>query len=208
MLESLLRLLHPLVPFVTEELWRQVAPRVGIDGSSISLQAYPQPADFAGKDYAASAADIEWFKSMVSALRRVRSELGVSPARQVRLLLQAGGDNDRARIARFDSQLRFLLRLESVEWLAADAAVPAAAAAIVGELKLLVPLEGLVDLDAERARLDKELARVSAEKEKSEAKLAKFTDKVPAAVVEQERQRLVEWSSQLEGLQAQRAALA
>ncbi|MBO9715327.1 MAG: class I tRNA ligase family protein, partial [Pseudoxanthomonas sp.] len=206
-LESLLRLLHPLVPFVTEELWRQVAPRVGVEGGSISLQAYPRPADFASQDYAAAEADIEWFKSMVSALRRVRSELGVSPAKQVRLLLQAGGGNDRARIERFDSQLRFLLRLESVEWLAADAAVPAAAAAIVGELKLLVPLEGLVDLDAERARLDKELARVSAEKDKSEAKLAKFTDKVPAAVVEQERQRLVEWSAQLEGLQAQRARL-
>src|SRR5690606_23946308 len=78
-LETLLRLLHPLVPFVTEELWRQVAPRLGIEGGSISLQAYPLPADFAGQDYAAAAADIEWLKAMVSALRRVRSELGVSP---------------------------------------------------------------------------------------------------------------------------------
>ena len=206
-LESLLRLLHPLVPFVTEELWRQVAPRVGVAGDSISLQPYPVPADFAGQDYASAEADIEWFKSMVSALRRVRSELGVSPGRQVGLLLQGGGGNDRTRVARFDSQLRFLLRLESVEWLDAGAPAPAAAAAIVGELKLLVPLEGLVDLDAERARLDKEIARVAAEKDKSEAKLARFTDKVPGAVVEQERQRLVDWSSQLDGLREQRARL-
>ncbi|WP_372015964.1 valine--tRNA ligase [Pseudoxanthomonas sp. 10H] len=206
-LEALLRLLHPLVPFVTEELWRQVAPRVGIAGDSISLQPYPLPADFAGQDYAPAEADIEWLKAMVSALRRVRSELGVSPGKQVRLLLQAGGGNDRARIGRFDSQLRFLLRLDAVEWLAADADAPAAAAAIVGELKLLVPLEGLVDLDAERARLDKEIARVSAEKDKSEAKLAKFTDKVPAAVVEQERQRLLDWGVQLEGLRGQRGKL-
>jgi len=206
-LESLLRLLHPLVPFVTEELWRQVAPRVGIAGNSISLQPYPVPADSAGQDYATAEADIEWFKSMVSALRRVRSELGVSPGKQVRLLLQAGTGNDRARVARFDSQLRFLLRLASVEWLDAGTVAPASAAAIAGELKLLVPLEGLVDLDAERARLDKEIARVAAEKDKSEAKLAKFTDKVPAAVVEQERQRLADWSAQLDGLRGQRARL-
>ena len=205
-LESLLRLLHPLVPFVTEELWRQVAPRLGVEGDSISLQPYPQPEDFAGQDYAAAEADIEWFKAMVSALRRVRSELGVSPGKQVRLLLQAGSAPDRERLARFDSQLRFLLRLESVQWLDSDAA-PASATAIVGELKLLVPLEGLVDLDAERARLDKELARVGAEKDKSQAKLDRFTDKVPAAVVEQERQRLADWTAQLTGLQQQRARL-
>ena len=205
-LESLLRLLHPLVPFVTEELWRQVASRLGVEGDSISLQPYPQPEDFAGQDYAAAEADIEWFKAMVSALRRVRSELGVSPGKQVRLLLQAGSAPDRERLARFDSQLRFLLRLESVQWLDSDAA-PASATAIVGELKLLVPLEGLVDLDAERARLDKELARVGAEKDKSQAKLDRFTDKVPAAVVEQERQRLADWTAQLTGLQQQRARL-
>ena len=205
-LESLLRLLHPLVPFVTEELWRQVAPRLGVEGDSISLQPYPQPEDFAGQDYAGAEADIEWFKAMVSALRRVRSELGVSPGKQVRLLLQAGSAPDRERLARFDSQLRFLLRLESVQWLDSDAA-PASATAIVGELKLLVPLEGLVDLDAERARLDKELARVGAEKDKSQAKLDRFTDKVPAAVVEQERQRLADWTAQLTGLQQQRARL-
>jgi len=206
-LESLLRLLHPLVPFVTEELWRQVAPRLGIEDGSISLQPYPQPEDFAGQDHAAAEADVEWLKAMVSALRRVRSELGVSPGKAVRLLLAGGNDQDRARAERFASQLRFLLRLEAIEWLHAGAEAPAAATAIVGELKLLVPLEGLVDLDAERARLDKELVRVSAEKDKSEAKLARFTDKVPASVVEQERQRLADWSAQLSGLQTQRARL-
>ncbi len=206
-LEALLRLLHPLTPFITEELWRSVAPRLGIAERTVSLRPYPQPADFAGQDYAAAEADVEWLKAMVSALRRVRSELGVSPSRQVRLLLQAGTAADRARVERFAAQLQFLLRLEAIEWLAGDAQAPAAAAAIVGELKLLVPLEGLVDLDAERARLDKEIARVSAEKDKSEAKLAKFTDKVPPAVVEQERQRLADWSAQLAGLQEQRARL-
>ena len=205
-LEAVLRLLHPLTPFVTEQLWQQVAPRLGINAESLSLRAYPTAEEFGG-DYAQAEVDVEWFKTMVSALRRVRSELNVPPSKQVRLLLQGGQATDRARLDRFASQLRFLLKLESIDWLAADAVTPPAAAAIVGELKLLVPLEGLVDLDAERARLDKEIARVSSEKDKSEVKLSKFTDKVPAAVVEQERVRLVDWNSQLAGLQEQRAKL-
>jgi valyl-tRNA synthetase len=206
-LESLLRLLHPLTPFVTEELWQQVAPKLGIDGGTVSLRAYPVASDFAGQDYAQADADVEWLKTMVSTLRRVRSELNVSPGKTVRLLLQDGHDKDRARIARFASSLSFLLKLDDIAWLDAGADAPASAAAVVGELKLLVPLEGLVDLDAERARLDKEIARVAGEKDKSEAKLAKFTDKVPPAVVEQERQRLVDWSNQLAALHGQRAKL-
>ncbi|WP_299340496.1 valine--tRNA ligase [uncultured Pseudoxanthomonas sp.] len=206
-LESLLRLLHPLTPFVTEELWQQVAPKLGIDGGTVSLRPYPVASDFAGQEYAQADADVEWLKTMVSTLRRVRSELNVSPGKTVRLLLQDGAAQDRARIERFTAPLSFLLKLEGIAWLDAGADAPASAAAVVGELKLLVPLEGLVDLDAERARLDKEIARVASEKEKSEAKLAKFTDKVPPAVVEQERQRLVDWSNQLAALHGQRAKL-
>ncbi|MBA3928666.1 MAG: valine--tRNA ligase [Xanthomonas sp.] len=206
-LESLLRLLHPLTPFVTEELWQQVAPKLGIDGGTVSLRPYPVASDFAGQDYTQADADVEWLKTMVSTLRRVRSELNVSPGKTVRLLLQDGHDNDRGRITRFASSLSFLLKLDDITWLDAGADAPASAAAVVGELKLLVPLEGLVDLDAERARLDKEIARVAGEKDKSEAKLAKFTDKVPPAVVDQERQRLVDWSNQLAALHGQRAKL-
>ena len=204
--EAVLRLLHPLTPFVTEQLWQAVAPRLGLTEASLSLRAYPVAGEVAG-DFASAEADVEWLKSMVSALRRVRSELGVSPSRQISLLLQGGVAADRDRSARFDSQLRFLLKLESITWLAADEVCPPVAPAVVGELKLLVPLEGLVDLDAERVRLDKEIARVSGEKDKSEAKLAKFSDKVPAAVIEQERKRLVDWNTQLAGLQEQRAKL-
>ncbi|RYZ72745.1 MAG: valine--tRNA ligase, partial [Lysobacteraceae bacterium] len=206
-LESLLRLLHPLVPFVTEELWQQVAPRLGIEAPTISLQPYPAASDHAANEYAQAATDVEWLKDMVSALRRVRSELGVSPGKQVRLRLQDGNDNDRKLADRYASQLAFLLKLESIEWIQPGEQAPASAVAIVGELKLLVPLEGLVDLDAERTRLDKEIARVAAEKEKSEAKLAKFSDKVPPAVIDQERQRLLDWSAQLSGLAEQRAKL-
>ncbi|MEN1994752.1 valine--tRNA ligase [Stenotrophomonas bentonitica] len=205
-LEALLRLLHPLIPFVTEQLWGQVAPRLGITDDTLSQRPYPTAEEFAG-DFARAEADVEWLKSMVNALRRVRSELNVPPSKLVPLLLQGGNDDDRARMTRFTASLSFLLKLERIEWLANGSDTPPAATAIVGDLTLLVPLEGLVDLGAERARLDKEIARVESEKEKSGTKLAKFTDKVPAAVVEQERVRLVEWTAQLEGLRSQRAKL-
>ena len=204
-LEALLRLLHPLIPFVTEELWRHVAPRLGMQADTISLQRYPQAADFDSGAYAQAEADVEWLKQMVSALRRIRSELGVSPNRLVPLLVQGGSAADITRLQRFDSQLRFLLRLDGIDTVEGDP--PPSATGLAGELKLFVPLEGLVDLDAERVRLDKEITRVSAEKDKSSAKLAKFSDKVPAAVVEQERKRLADWTAQLDNLTAQRARL-
>jgi valyl-tRNA synthetase len=205
-LEHLLALLHPLVPFVTEELWQSVAPKLGIRSDTIMLRSYPIAQELPAADSDAEAG-IEWLKAMVTALRRVRSELNVPPAKQVTLLLAGGDAIDRDRVARFETQLRFLNRLERIGFLDDAGGAPAAATAVVGELKLLVPLEGLVDLDAERARLDKEVARVAGEKEKSEAKLAKFSEKVPAAVVEQERQRLLDWTAQHEALQAQRQKL-
>ena len=204
-LESLLRLLHPLIPFVTEELWRSVAPKLGINATSISTRPYPQASDFGDQDDSAAETDIEWLKEVIKSIRSIRSTLGISPAKQVRLLLKEGDANDAARIARFASQLTFLLKLESIETLSGEP--PAAASAVVGTLKLLVPLQGLVDLDAERARLDKEIAKVAAEKDKSEAKLAKFGGSVPPAVVEQERGRLADWAAKLEALTEQRARL-
>ena len=204
-LDALLRLLHPLIPFVTEELWQAVAPKLGKSGS-IMAQAYPQAGDIDVAAYAQADAGIEWLKAMIGAVRRIRSELGVSPAKQVSLLVRGGNADDAVRIARFEAQLRFLCRLERIEALAGEP--PAAAPAVVGELQLFVPLEGLVDLDAERTRLDKEISKVASEKEKSEAKLAKFGAGVPATVVEQERARLAGWSSKLRALTEQRARLA
>ncbi len=203
-LDALLRMLHPLVPFVTEELWQAVAPRLGKSGS-LMLQPYPQAGDIDTTAFAQADADIEWLKAMASAVRRIRSELGVSPAKQLALLARGGGADDASRLQRFDASLRFLCKLERIEIIAGEP--PAAAPAVVGELQLFVPLEGLVDLDAERARLDKEIARVAAEKDKSETKLAKFGAGVPAAVVEQERARLVDWTGKLDALSAQRSRL-
>ncbi|MFA5685145.1 MAG: valine--tRNA ligase [Lysobacteraceae bacterium] len=202
-LEAVLRLLHPLIPFVSEEIWQRVAPRLGIAGATIMRQAWPTA--FGVADSAGDLADIDWLKDAITRLRSVRSTLGISPTRRVPLLVGGGDARDAARLTRFADSLRFLARLESIDTLVGEP--PACAAAVLGELRLLIPLEGLIDLDAERARLAKEIARVSAERDKSEAKLAKFSDKVPAAVVEQERQRLADWSIQLAGLREQAARL-
>jgi len=208
-LERLLSLLHPLVPFVSEELWQQVGPKLGLADTTIMIRPYPQASDFAGQDYAAAEADVEWLKAMVSALRRIRSELNVAPSKTIPLLLAGCTAADRDRATRFDSQLRFLTRLDAIDILDDAAAAPAAATALVGELKLLVPLEGLVDLGAERTRLDKEIKRVEGEIGKCHNKLASetFVANAPPAVVEQERKRLADWNLQREALASQRAKL-
>jgi valyl-tRNA synthetase len=188
-----------------------VAPRAGVQGVSISLQPYPDLPDagYLSDDYLRVEADVEWFKTLVTSLRGVRSGLGVAPGRAVPLLVCEGDERDRALVERYAAQLSFLLRLESIRWLDAADDAPVSATALHGGLKLLVPLEGLMDLGAERARLDKELKRVQAEIAKCGGKLASetFVDNAPPAVVEQERRRLAEWNAQLEGLKAQRAKL-
>ncbi|MGY4517231.1 valine--tRNA ligase [Lysobacter sp. HA18] len=207
-LERLLSLLHPLIPFVTEELWQAVAPKLGIAETTIMLRPYPRAAELPDADAQAEVA-VEWLKAVISTVRRIRSELNVAPSKQVTLLLAGGDATDRERARGFDSQLRFLCKLETIDVIDDANAAPASAAGVVGELKLLVPLEGLVDLGAERARLDKEIKRAEGELAKSQGKLASdtFVNNAPAAVVEQERKRLVDWASQRDALTAQRAKL-
>jgi len=202
-LEVVLRLLHPLIPFVTEKLWQSVAPQLNINAQTLSLRPYPHRDEFNPVNTDA-VEDIEWLQKIVNALRRVRSELNVSPAKTIHLLIQDGQTSDYARIERLGSSLKFLLKLESIHPLPADSAPPPVATAVVGELKLLVPLEGLVDLAAERIRLDKEIIKLSAECNKSQTKLAQFSAKVPQAIILREQERLTNWENQLATLRQQR----
>ena len=206
-LEALLRLLHPITPFITEEIWHAVAPKLGLSGGSISLQAYPQAADFGAPD-AAACANIEWLKAVVTALRSIRSQMGIAPGKAVPLLWRSAGAEDRVRLATLDASLRFLARLDSIDRLEGDA--PASATALVGELQVFIPLAGLIDLDAEKARLAKELKRIETEIGKCRGKLASdtFVANAPPAVVEQERQRLADWQAQQTALAAQLQKLA
>ena len=206
-LEAVLRALHPITPFITEEIWHEIAPKLGIAGGSVSTQAYPRADDFA-VDLAAEA-EIEWLKALLTQVRRIRSEMGIPPGKPIPLLFANGNAGDRARSAKFAAQIAFLARAGAQRWLDAGEAEPAAAAAIVGDMKLLIPLAGLIDLDAEKARLEKEIRRIEAEIGKCNGKLGTptFVANAPAAVVEQERQRLADFSTALAALREQRERL-
>jgi valyl-tRNA synthetase len=202
-LETALRALHPIVPFITEEIWQSVAPQLGLDESSILERAYPHADEFAAD--AAASAEIEWFKAVLTGVRKIRSEMNIAPGKTIPLLLADGDAEDRRRAEKFSGQIAFLARCEAPRWLASNEAEPAAAAAVVGNLRVLIPLAGLIDLDAERARLKKEIARIEGEIRKCEGKLgnANFVDHAPAAVVEQERVRLSDWNAQIDALRGQ-----
>ncbi|MBD8525061.1 valine--tRNA ligase [Pseudomarimonas arenosa] len=206
-LEQVLRILHPLLPFITEEIWQAVAPKLGITGTSISTQPYPEARE--ELRFASDGNNIEWLKSVVNELRRIRSELSVQPRIQIQLLFANGSRRDRELAQRFASQIASLVKVESQSWLAAGDKAPAASAAVVGELALYVPLAGLVDVEAEKARLSKEIKRIEGEIGKCHGKLGNdnFVANAPPAVVEQERERLKDFSAQLEGLQRSLAVL-
>ena len=202
-LEAALRALHPIIPFITAEVWQSVAPQLGLKESNILDRPYPRADKFAVDETA--GAEIEWFKAVLTGVRKIRSEMNIAPGKTIPLLLADGDVEDHRRAEKFSAQIEFLARCEAPRWLASGETEPAAAAAVVGNLRVLIPLAGLIDLDAERARLTKEIARIQAEIKKCEGKLgnANFVDHAPAAVVEQERTRLSDWNAQIDALRGQ-----
>jgi valyl-tRNA synthetase len=200
-LETALRVLHPVMPFITEEIWQRVKPLLGIDGDTIMLQPFPLP----GAPDPGAEADIEWLQQVIQGVRRIRAELNLPPSQRLEVWLQRGGEADRERQQRFAAMLDQMARIESLRWVDDDAETAQCAVALVGELKVLIPLQGLVDVDEELARLGKQLERERANLGKSEAKLGnrRFVDNAPEAVVEQERERLARSRANVEQLQAQ-----
>ena len=191
-LEATLRLIHPLMPFITEELWQKVAPLAGRSGDTIMTQPFPQ-ADPTCIDDAAER-ELEWVKTFISGVRRIRSEMDIAPSKALPVLLQNASINDRTV---FDSNSAFietLARLESVTWLDDTDNAPESATALVGDMRILIPLAGLIDKTAELARLEKEIGKLQVNIDKGEAKLQNpnFVDKAPPAVVDKERQRVDE----------------
>jgi valyl-tRNA synthetase len=168
-LEILLRATHPIVPFITEDLWRRVAPLTGVAGETIMMAPYPE-SDELTNDADAEAA-VEWLKGVVLGIRNIRGEMNIKPGVAIPLLLQGGGAADRTWLAATQSLLTRMAKLERIEWLDAGVSPPPAAMQLVGELKLMVPLAGLIDVAAERARLDKEIARREQDLGRIQAKL-------------------------------------
>ncbi|WP_267222530.1 valine--tRNA ligase [Dyella silvae] len=202
-LETVLRALHPIVPFISEEIWQSVAPKLGLTGDVLMQRPWPRADDITADD--AATAEIEWFKNVLSGIRRIRAEMNIAPGKTIPLLLADGDATDRARAAKFAAQISFLARVDAPQWIESGANEPAAAAAVVGSMRVLIPLEGLIDLGAEKTRLSKEIARIESEIKKCEGKLgnANFVANAPAEVVAQERQRITDWSMQLTALREQ-----
>jgi valyl-tRNA synthetase len=199
-LETMLRMAHPIIPFITEELWQAVAPLAGKTGESIMLQAYPL-AD-AAKINPTAIEQIGLLQEIVNACRSLRSEMNLSPAARVPLI--AAGDA--ATLATLSPYISSLGKLSEVE-IVTELPDGDAAVAIVGNFKLMLKVE--IDVAVERERLDKEIARLANEVAKTEAKLGNesFVARAPAAVVEQEKKRMSDFGATLVQLKAQRAKL-
>lgn len=192
-LEATLRLLHPLMPFVTEEIWQTVAPRANIEGTSIMLRPYPEVvADATDPD---AVADIEWVQQFILGIRQIRGEMDISPGKPLPVILQGASSSDQNRADSETLLLQRVGRVESVTLLGDNEEPPAAATALLGDMRLLVPMKGLIDVDAERARLKKLEDKTRIDLQRSSAKLGneKFVNNAPAEVVTQERERIVEF---------------
>ena len=202
-LEALQRALHPIMPFITEEIWQRVAPLTGRAGPTVMLARYPSPTEFPVDE--ASEREVNWLQSFILAVRQIRGEMNINPSRRIPLLYRNASAHDIELIQRHRAWLERLAGVESLRALAPDESQPQAATALVGELTLLVPMAGLIDAAAEAERLGKLLARAKAELDKTRARLSNenFVRNAPEAVVTAERERQADLERTATGLATQ-----
>ncbi len=188
-LEALQRALHPIMPFITEEIWQRAAPLAGRAGPTVMLAPYPLPEAFPADE--ASEREVAWIQALILAVRQIRGEMNINPSKRIPVLLQGASAEDRACLASHRPYLERLAGIDSITVLDANETAPQSATALVGELTVLVPMAGLIDAGAEADRLHKLLARAEADLGKVRARLANqsFVANAPAAVVETERAR-------------------
>jgi valyl-tRNA synthetase len=202
-LEAILRLLHPVMPYITEELWQRVAPVAAVDGDTIMRCRYPQ-AEAALID-ADAVDELEWVKAFIMGVRQIRSEMDIKPGKPVPVLCQHGSELDRERIEHNRALLASLARLETITWLDDDAEAPQAATSLVGEMRQLIPLAGLIDKAAEQARLQKNIQKLEQEATRLKGKLdnENFVSRAPQDVVDREKSKLADAETALASLRAQ-----
>ncbi|MDK8265335.1 valine--tRNA ligase [Pseudomonas oryzihabitans] len=207
-LEVVLRLAHPFMPFITEEIWQRLKAPAGVQGETLMLQPWPV-ANEARID-AAAEGDIEWVKALMLGVRQIRGEMKISMAKRIDIIVANASAEDQRRLADFEPLLNKLAKLESVRVLAAGEEAPMSATTLVGEMEVLVPMAGLIDKDAELTRLDKEIGRLEGEVKRVGGKLANegFVAKAPAEVLEKERAKLAEAEQALAKLVDQRQRIA
>ncbi|MGR5152928.1 valine--tRNA ligase [Photobacterium swingsii] len=208
-LEKTLRLAHPVLPYITESIWQSVKPLVaGVDGETIMTQALPQ---FDEANFNADAvADIEWVKAFITSIRNLRAEYDIAPSKGLDVMLKVADENDAARLQANTVVLQSLAKLDSIKVLADGEETPACATALVGKSELMIPMAGLIDKDAELARLDKEVAKIQGEIKRIEGKLGNegFVAKAPEAVIAKEREKLEGYQETLAKLETQKVTIA
>tara|TARA_R110000824_G_scaffold222077_3_gene409381 strand:- start:61842 stop:64688 length:2847 start_codon:yes stop_codon:yes gene_type:complete len=210
-LEAILRLAHPMMPYITEEIWQRVSPLAGVfmgDDATIMLQAWPE-ADESKIDEQASL-DIEWLKGVIIAVRNIRAEMNIAPGKPLDVLLTKGKPEDAERLESNRHFLSKLAKLESVTWLENPDDAPLSATQLVGDMEVLVPMADLIDKDAEIARLSKEIDKQDKLIGGIEKKLSNdgFIAKAPVAVVDKERGKLAEFQASKKLLQEQQAKIS
>ena len=202
-LEKTLRLLHPFMPFITEEVWQKIAPLISINGQSIMMESYPTY-DRENIDEEAEE-HIEWLKGVILSIRNIRGEMDISPAKSINILLRNGSLTDKERMEIHKPYLQKLAKLKDISWLEDGHEAPASATQRFDELEILVPLEGLIDVDAERSRLKKEINKLLSGLKAVETKLnnKKFVNNAPPSIVVKEREKKNQISSTLESFETQ-----
>ncbi len=203
-LEQLMRIMHPIMPFITEEIWQRVAPLIGNQNTTIMLEAYPEYREgFVTSEMHTASLEIEWVKSVISTIRTLRNEVGVSPSQHLSVLF-TGLTEDKANLTKHATLLYKLARLEKAEFLD-NAKPPVSAVGMSGTCQIHLPLQGLIDKNAELARLKKEIDKLQKEVSKSEVKLgnANYVNNAPKEVVELEQERLADHRKTYEKLMQQ-----
>jgi valyl-tRNA synthetase len=210
-LEGLLRLMHPIMPYITETIWQRVVPLTNFiaehgskQGDSIMVQSFPQ---FDESQYDQKAIDdLEWVKQFIVAIRNIRGEMDISPAKALPVLLKNVNNNDQRRLDENQQFLSALAKLESITVLNDNDEEPLSASALIGELTVLIPMAGLIDKDAEIARLNKAIDKLTKDADRTRGKLSneKFVSKAPAAVIQKEKDKLSEAESALTQMASQK----
>lgn len=207
-MEASLRLAHPLMPYLTEEIWQTLAPKLGMSGETIMLAQYPTVDEAFLNDQA--EADMQWLQGLIGAVRNIRGEMGLGNARLLPVLLQNTTEAEKAQIARIEPLFKALAKVESITFLADAEQPPLSSSSVVGHVSVFVPMKGLIDPKAELGRLQKDLDKVQKQHDQIANKLANegFVAKAPAAVVEGEKVKLAEFADQLAKIKANMEQIA
>ncbi|MEP2651559.1 MAG: class I tRNA ligase family protein, partial [Paraglaciecola sp.] len=202
-LESLLRLMHPIMPFITETIWQNVAVLANCHSATIMNQAYPEY-DESSVDPLAMA-DLEWVKGFVVAIRTIRGEMDIAPSKPLSVLIRNASDEDIRRLHENNIFLQSIAKLEVITPIQESEDTPACATSLLGSLEIMIPMAGLIDKDAELTRIAKALDKLEKDCARTQGKLSneKFVSNAPAAVIDKEKAKLADFSMQIDKLKEQ-----